>query len=120
VMAKTLNVAVVGVHQLNRQTEGRDNPRPLLNDLRGSGSLEQDADVVLFPFRPAYRLERQKQEAEDAGDVFADQAKLDSVKHVLEIQIAKQRNGPLKTLGFYCDMQANVVRRMGYERGVGG
>lgn len=114
VMAKSLDVAVLGLHQLNRQVESRDNPRPLLSDLRGSGSLEQDADVVLFAYRPAYHYERQLQEGEDAGIA---EAKLETVKNDLEIQIAKQRNGPTKTLHFWVDMSANVVRDKDWRRG---
>jgi replicative DNA helicase len=107
-MAKSLNVAAVGLHQLNRQVESRDNQRPTLSDLRGSGSLEQDADVVLFVYRPAYPLERQLQESPDKRAEA--EILLNGVKNDLEIQIAKQRNGPTKTLEFFVDMQANVVR----------
>lgn len=108
VMAKSLNVAVLGLHQLNRQVESRDNQRPTLADLRGSGTLEQDADVVLFAYRPAYPLERQLQESAEKRTEAETMLRL--VKHDLEIQIAKQRNGPTKTLEFFVDMQANVVR----------
>jgi replicative DNA helicase len=107
VMAKSLNVAVLGLHQLNRQPQHRDNHRPVLNDLRGSGSLEQDADVVLFAYRPAYEYERQLQEGNEAREA---EVKLAALKHDLEIQVAKQRQGPLKTLRFFVDMAANVVR----------
>lgn len=109
VMAKSLNLAVLGLHQLNRGVEGRDNQRPLMSDLRGSGSLEQDADVILFPYRPAYRYERQLQEGtqEERRDA---RLKLELVGNDLEIQIAKQRNGPTTTLNFWVDMRANVVR----------
>lgn len=107
VLAKSMNVAVLGLHQLNRQVESRDNQRPLLSDLRGSGSLEQDADVVLFAYRPAYQYERQLQEGDKATDA---EARLAAVKNELEIQVAKQRNGPVKTLKFFVDMPANVVR----------
>ena len=113
VMAKSLNVAVLGLHQLNRQVESRDNQRPLLSDLRGSGSLEQDADVVLFAYRPAYHYERQMQEGEN---IAVAEKKLELVKHDLEIQIAKQRHGPTKTLKFWVDMAANVVRDKEFRR----
>ena len=108
VLAKSLNVAALGLHQLNRGVESRDNQRPVLSDLRGSGSLEQDADAVFFVYRPAYPYERQMQEDKEMqADV---EIKLALVKHDLEIQIAKQRNGPTKTLEFFVDMQSNVVR----------
>ncbi len=113
VMAKSLNVAVLGLHQLNRQVEGRDNPRPLLSDLRGSGSLEQDADMVLFAYRPAYQFERQMQEPEKRME--AEQA-VKALEHDLELQIAKQRNGPTTSLEFWIDLSANVVRSKDWRR----
>ncbi len=108
VLAKTQNVAALGVHQLNRGVEGRDNKRPLMSDLRGSGALEQDADVILFPYRPAYAIERQIEEGVE-DRVAADEA-LRAVQNQLEVQIAKQRNGPTQLLKFWCDMSVNVVR----------
>jgi replicative DNA helicase len=107
-LAKTLNVAVLALHQLNRQVEGRDNQRPLMSDLRGSGSLEQDADAVLFAYRPAYVFERQMQEGDE--NKAAAEKKIAMCRHDLEIQIAKQRNGATKTLEFFVDIAANVVR----------
>lgn len=109
VLAKSENVAVVGLHQLNRGVESRENQRPIMSDLRGSGSLEQDADVVLLPYRPAYRLERMMQEGTPAEKLEA-QKLLSLSQNILEVQIAKQRNGPTATLNFWVDMKANVVR----------
>lgn len=113
VLAKSLNVAVVGLHQLNRQVENRDNERPVMSDLRGSGALEQDADNILFVYRPAYTIERQIQEG-DKG--VAQRDMLEALKHVLEIQVGKQRNGPTPGLKFYIDTRANVVRDVEYGR----
>ena len=106
-LASSLNVAVLGLHQLNRAVESRDNQRPIMSDLRGSGSLEQDADVVLFVYRPAYRYERQLEDPDNRAEA---EIKASALKHDLEVQIAKQRNGPTQSLEFYCDMAANVVR----------
>jgi replicative DNA helicase len=107
-LAKSLNVAALVLHQLNRGVESRDNQRPVLSDLRGSGSLEQDADAVFFVFRPAYALERMMQENPEKRAEA--ELILATVKNDLEIQIAKQRNGPTKVLEFFVDMAANVVR----------
>lgn len=106
-MAKSLHVAVLGLHQLNRSVESRDNPRPVMSDLRGSGGLEQDADNVLFAYRPAYRFERQLDDPDKRAEA---EIEADALKHDLELQIAKQRNGPPRALEFFCDMAANVVR----------
>jgi replicative DNA helicase len=113
VMAKSLNVAVLGLHQLNREVEKRDNPRPLMSDLRGSGTLEQDADTILLVHRPAYRAERQLEDPEVLNDREKREkieAIAEALKHDLEIQIGKQRNGPTPTLRFFIDKAANVVR----------
>ena len=84
-----------------------------MSDLRGSGSLEQDADVILFPYRPAYRLERLLQEG-DAGRKAGSSKGYIRAQNLLEIQIAKQRNGPTETLNFWVDMKANVVRDLNW------
>jgi replicative DNA helicase len=115
VMAKTMNVAVLALHQLNRAVEARDNQRPVMSDLRQSGSLEQDADVVLFVYRPAYQFERQRQEGKEAAAEA--ETKLQIVKNKLEIQIAKQRSGPTQTLEFWVDMASNVVRDKDWRGG---
>lgn len=112
-IAKKLNVAVVGLHQLNRENEGRDNQRGMLSDLRGSGSLEQDADLVLFCYRPAYRYERLNpetpEEREERDHV------LNALRHSFELQIAKQRQGPTETIELFCDVTANAIRNKGFR-----
>lgn len=113
VMAKSLDVAVLGLQQLNRQVESRDNPRPLLSDLKGSGTLEQDADVILFAHRPAYQFERLMQEPDKRAEA---EAAAEALKHDLELQIAKQRNGPTTTLQLWCDMSANAIRDKSWRR----
>lgn len=113
-MAKRLNVAVVGLHQLNRDNEDRENQRAMLTDLRGSGSLEQDADVVLFCYRPAYRIERLV--TDDEAEKEANEALLSIVRYDLELQIAKQRNGPTSNINLWCDVKANAVRNKEWRR----
>lgn len=108
-LAKDQDVAVLALHQLNRNTEARDNKRPALADLRDSGNLEQDADVVCFAYREAYYLERQKGDAGSEPDRKR-QEDLDACRNSLEILIAKNRNGPTTSVTLYCDMPSNVVR----------
>jgi len=92
-LAKELNVPVVALSQLSRAVEQRDQKKPLLSDLRESGSIEQDADVVMFVYREAYYLE--KQEPKTATVEHAEwQAKMNEVSNLAEIIIGKQRHGP--------------------------
>jgi replicative DNA helicase len=107
-LAKNENVAVLCLHQLNRAVEGRDNKRPTLADLRDTGNLEQDADVVMFAYRPAYYLERLKFDEQDKECERLQM--LQDKRNVLEISIAKQRNGPTNNIELYCDMASNAVR----------
>ena len=70
VMAKELNVPVITLSQLSRGTESRSDHRPMLSDLRESGSIEQDADIVLFLYREAY-YEREKEDQSEAECIIA-------------------------------------------------
>ena len=85
-MAKDLNVPVVALSQLSRAVEARQPPRPLLSDLRESGAIEQDADVVIFLYRPAFYRTRKDKELEEPED------------NTTEVIIGKQRNGPTGTV----------------------
>ncbi|MBD1161708.1 replicative DNA helicase [Pelagibacterales bacterium SAG-MED15] len=92
-LAKELNVPVLALSQLSRAVEQRDQKKPQLSDLRESGSIEQDADVVMFVYREAYYLE--KQEPRPATVEHAEwQAKMNEVSNLAEIIIGKQRHGP--------------------------
>ena len=92
-LAKELSVPVVALSQLSRAVEQRDEKKPLLSDLRESGSIEQDADVVMFVYREAYYL--QGKEPRPATVEHAEwQAKMNEVSHLAEIIIGKQRHGP--------------------------
>ena len=91
-LAKRLNCPVVALCQLSRGVEGRDDKRPMLADLRDSGAIEQDADVVLGIYREAYYLERSPPPQGDEG-WFEWDAKLQSVKRVMEVLTLKQRQG---------------------------
>ena len=92
-IAKELSLPVVALSQLSRAVEQRDDKKPQLSDLRESGSIEQDADVVMFVYREAYYLERK--EPRPATVEHAEwQAKMNEVSNLAEIIISKQRHGP--------------------------
>jgi replicative DNA helicase len=92
-VAKELSVPVVALSQLSRQVEQRDSHKPQLSDLRDSGSIEQDADVVMFVYREGYYLE--KKEPRPATVEHAEwQAKMNEVSNLAEIIIGKHRHGP--------------------------
>ena len=92
-LAKELNVPVLALSQLSRQVEQRDDKKPQLSDLRESGSIEQDADVVMFVFREAYYLER-KEPTLGSIEHQEWQQKMDEVSRLADILIGKQRHGP--------------------------
>ncbi|MFZ0729690.1 MAG: replicative DNA helicase [Methylovirgula sp.] len=112
-LAKELNVPIVALSQLSRQVEGRDDKRPLLSDLRESGSIEQDADVVMFVFREEYYL-KNKQPHEGTEEFLEWQTQMEQVHGKAEIIIGKQRHGPTGTveLAFEAEVTrfANLAR----------
>ena len=93
-IAKELAVPVVALSQLSRQVEQRDDHKPQLSDLRESGSIEQDADVVMFVYREGYYLSR-KEPREATVEHAEWQAKMNEVAHLAQIIIGKQRHGPI-------------------------
>jgi len=80
---------VLGISQLSRAVEGRDDKRPVLSDLRESGSIEQDADTVMLLYREAYYL-KHKEATMDPGDY---RVEMDACRHTLEVNCAKLRGG---------------------------
>ena len=111
-IAKEQDIALLVLCQLNRGTESRENKRPTLADLRDSGSLEQDADVVIFTFRESYYLERMRCDAGSQAELQR-QTELDACRNTLELLISKNRNGPTTTVTLYCDMGSNALRDLG-------
>jgi replicative DNA helicase len=96
-LAKELHVPIMAVSQLSRQVENREDKRPQLSDLRESGSIEQDADAVLFVFREEYYL-KNRMPKEGTDEFFKWQADIDSVHGIAEVIIGKQRHGPTGTI----------------------
>jgi replicative DNA helicase len=106
-LAKELNIPILALSQLSRQVENRDDKRPQLSDLRESGSIEQDADVVLFVFREEYYL-RNKEPRPGNQEYFDWQAEMEKVHGRAEVIIGKQRHGPTGTVAL--QFKADVTR----------
>ena len=102
-LAKELGVPVLGLSQLNREVEKRQDKRPMLADLRESGSIEQDADVVLGLYREAYYLQNKPNLSDEEINRLA------LAQNTLEIEILKQRSGPTKRIDCFCDVACNVL-----------
>jgi replicative DNA helicase len=100
-LGKELNVPIIALSQLSRQVESRDDKHPQLSDLRESGSIEQDADVVLFVFREEYYI-KNKEPDRGTPEHLKWEEKMNEVRGKAEVIIAKQRHGPTGTvpLGF--------------------
>ncbi len=106
-LAKELNVPILALSQLSRQVENRDDKRPQLADLRESGSIEQDADVVLFVFREEYYLKNKEPRA-GTDEHFKWQTDMEAVHGKAELIIGKQRHGPTGTVQL--QFKADVTR----------
>ena len=106
-LAKDLNVPILALSQLSRQVENRDDKRPQLADLRESGSIEQDADVVMFVFREEYYLKNKEPRA-GTEEHFKWQSEMDAVHGKAEVIIGKQRHGPTGTIQL--QFKADVTR----------
>src|SRR5436190_2033416 len=106
-LAKELQVPILALSQLSRQVESRDDKRPQLSDLRESGSIEQDADVVMFVFREEYYL-KNKEPRMGTEEHFKWMAEMEAVHAKAEVIIGKQRHGPTGTVPLH--FEANVTR----------
>mgnify|MGYP003294717333 CR=1 FL=1 len=108
ILAKELQVPVIALSQLNRGVESRDDKRPLMSDLRESGSIEQDADIVMFVFRENYYIqnEQPKQKSGETPEHLQKrmeewEAKVRETKNIGEVIIGKQRHGPTGTVQLF-------------------
>ncbi|MDW3222234.1 MAG: replicative DNA helicase [Paracoccaceae bacterium] len=97
-IAKELDIPVIALSQLSRQVENREDKRPQLSDLRESGSIEQDADVVMFVFREEYYKEREKPGDHDLEAMAKWQEEMERLHGRAEVVIGKQRHGPIGTV----------------------
>jgi len=103
-LAKELQVPIMALSQLSRQVESRDDKRPQLSDLRESGSIEQDADVVMFVFREEYYL-KGKEPKPGTEEWFKWEADMKAVEATAEVIIGKQRHGPTGTVKVHFEAQ---------------
>ncbi|MEO8530538.1 MAG: replicative DNA helicase, partial [Deltaproteobacteria bacterium] len=94
-IAKELDIPVVALSQLSRAVESREDKRPQLSDLRESGSIEQDADVVMFVFREEYYAEREKPSEDKLDEMAKWQMRMENLHGRAEVIIGKQRHGPI-------------------------
>ena len=114
-LAKELQLPVIALSQLSRAVEQREDKRPMLSDLRESGSIEQDADCVMFIYRREYYLSREEPQRKGGEDdtKFNDryhqwQQDLGDCASTAEVIVAKQRHGPIGTVRLYFD--SNITR----------
>jgi replicative DNA helicase len=108
-IAKELNIPVIALAQLSRAVEQREDKRPLLSDLRESGSIEQDADIVLFLYREIYYLMRREPSQDEAGRSEWLQKKIDKEK-MIEIIVAKHRHGQIGKIEAYFEDSLSKMR----------
>jgi replicative DNA helicase len=106
-LAKELNIPILAAAQLSRQVENREDKRPQLSDLRESGSIEQDADIVMFVFREEYYL-KNREPRPGSEEHFKWQAEMEAVHGRAEVIIGKQRHGPTGTVPM--QFKADVTR----------
>jgi replicative DNA helicase len=113
-LAKELACPVIALSQLSRQVEQRDDKRPQLSDLRESGSIEQDADVVIFVYREEYYL-KNKEPKMGTEEYFKWQTEMDQVHGRAEIIIGKQRHGPTGTVQLQFDAEVTRFSNLARE-----
>ncbi len=121
-IAKELNIPVIALSQLSRSVESRTNNRPILSDLRESGSIEQDADIVMFLYREEYYLKlRNKElinaESEISAEKLQDlEEKSSQCRNIAEIIIAKHRNGATQNIHLYHDPSTFTFKNLNEQK----
>lgn len=110
-ISKELNIPVVALSQLSRAVEQREDKKPQLADLRESGSIEQDADIVMFIYREEYYFLR-KQPTPGTEKHIEWQNSMEEIRYQAEVLVAKQRNGPIGNINLFFDPGTNVFKNM--------
>ncbi|PRY95324.1 replicative DNA helicase [Hasllibacter halocynthiae] len=119
-IAKELDVPVIALSQLSRAVEAREDKRPQLSDLRESGSIEQDADVVMFVFREEYYAEREKPGDDKLEQMAEWQSRMERLHGKAEVIIGKQRHGPIGTVELSFEGRFTRFGNLARERQGGG
>ncbi len=109
-IAKELNIPVIALSQLSRSVEQREDKRPQLSDLRESGSIEQDADAVMFIYREEYYLMRKEPPAEKEAEYAKWQEEMERARNLTEVIVAKQRNGPIGRIKLRFDSHTTMFQ----------
>ena len=112
-IAKELHIPVVAGSQLSRAVEQREDKRPLLSDLRESGTIEQDSDIVMFIYREEYYLMRRKPTKEGTDLYEKWQQDMDNVKNITDLIVSKHRNGPVGNVRLHFD--SNLTRFANFQ-----
>ncbi len=118
-LAKELNVPIIALSQLSRQVEQREDKRPQLSDLRESGSIEQDADCVMFVYRESYYLGR-AEPREGTEEHLKWQEDMDRLQHQAEVVIGKQRHGPIGIVKLAFDSNTTRFGNLAHDGSYGG
>ena len=118
-LAKELAVPIIALSQLSRQVENREDKRPQLSDLRESGSIEQDADVVMFVYREEYYL-KGKEPRPGTEEHNKWQIEMEAMHGVAELIIGKQRHGPTGTVNLRFEGSVTRFENLAHEDQVGG
>jgi replicative DNA helicase len=113
-LAKELDCTALVLSQLSRGVEGREDKRPNMGDLRDSGNIEQDADVIIMVYREAYYLERKEPPIGSAEHELW-QNSMERCFNKLQLIVEKQRMGPIGTVEVFCDIASNAIRNSDYE-----
>jgi replicative DNA helicase len=107
-LARSLNIPVILLSQLNRSVESREDKRPMLSDLRDSGDVEQDADKVIFAFRDEYYVSREKA-PDDEAKLAAFVERQEKARDAIELIVAKNRMGRTGTAKLWCSIGVNAI-----------